>query len=53
MESMQKLLAADHDPSETQDIYGFHSMDAINYISEQSGTNLQDLRVATFYSQFR
>lgn len=37
-----------------QDIYGFLSMDAINYISEQTGIKPAKIYgVATFYSQFR
>lgn len=37
-----------------QDIYGYLSMDAINYISEQTGIKPAKIYgVATFYSQFR
>ena len=37
-----------------QDIYGFLSMDAINYIAEQTGIKPAKIYgVATFYSQFR
>lgn len=38
----------------TQDIYGYLSVDAINYISEQTGIAPAKIYgVATFYSQFR
>ena len=38
----------------TQDIYGYLSMDAINYISEMTGIKPAKIYgVATFYSQFR
>lgn len=38
----------------TQDIYGFLSLDAINYISEQTGIKAAKIYgVATFYTQFR
>lgn len=38
----------------TQDIYGYLSMDAINYISEVTGIKPAKIYgVATFYSQFR
>lgn len=38
----------------SQDIYGYLSMDAINYISEQTGIKPAKIYgVATFYSQFR
>jgi len=37
-----------------QDIYGYLSMDAINYIAEQTGIKPAKIYgVATFYSQFR
>ena len=38
----------------TQDIYGYLSMDAINYISEVTGIKPAKIYgVATFYAQFR
>lgn len=38
----------------TQDIYGYLSMDAINYISEQTGIKPAKIYgIATFYTQFR
>lgn len=38
----------------TQDIYGYLSMDAINYISQQTGIKPAKIYgVATFYTQFR
>ena len=38
----------------TQDIYGYLSMDAINYISEATGIKPAKIYgVATFYAQFR
>ena len=38
----------------TQDIYGYLSMDAINYISEMTGIKPAKIYgVATFYAQFR
>ena len=38
----------------TQDIYGYLSMDAINYISEQTGIKTAKIYgIATFYTQFR
>lgn len=38
----------------TQDIYGYLSMDAINYISEKTGIKPAKIYgVATFYTQFR
>lgn len=38
----------------TQDIYGYLSIDAINYISEQTGIKPAKIYgVATFYTQFR
>jgi NADH-quinone oxidoreductase subunit E len=38
----------------TQDIYGYLSMDAINYISEKTGVKPAKIYgVATFYTQFR
>lgn len=38
----------------TQDIYGYLSLEAINYISEQTGIKAAKIYgVATFYTQFR
>ena len=39
---------------QTQDIYGYLSMDAINYIAERTGIMPAKIYgVATFYAQFR
>ena len=53
-DNMQKCRESDHDPAEGQDIYGYLSLDAINYISEETGIKPAKIYgVATFYAQFR